>query len=297
MKQILTAILLLTNLFFIHEASAKQNTLTLPGGDFSALSNTGKATVTEAVSPLTLKLDDGRFVHLTGLDYPDLDYYTPGDYAVTAVEILNDFLKGRTITLYQTKSSSAGRINRMNHQIAHIVRTDKDVWVQGMLLSLGLARVRTTQYNPDMAAQMLALENTARTNKEGLWNIPEFQILTPEKAADHIGSFQIIEGRVRTVSRQKNTLYLNFGDNWRDDFTVSITSSNLRNFTTQKITPESWNGKNMRVRGWIESYNGPHIKLDHPQSIEPLFTPEDEPEPEPPAAIQDQGSALPKFND
>ncbi len=231
----------------------------------------GVAKVSEVVNPITVKLEDGRFIHLAGLDFPDLDFYESGDLAVTTQKILEDFLKNKKVVIYQTKSKDKGRVNRMGHKIAHLVRIDNNVWTQGLLLSLGVARVRTTQYNPEMAAQMLSLENQARINKSGLWNMDEHKILTPEQAQDHIGSYQIIEGKVQNASLRKNKLYLNFGNNWRDDFTVAISAFNLKKFIRKKIDPKSWNGKLIRVRGWIRSYNGAYIEIDHPERFEALF--------------------------
>ncbi len=298
MIRILTLLPFFASVFFIAQAQAKE--FQLPSGDFSQLRKTGTAKVIEATNPLTIKLDDGRFIHLAGLDFPDLDFYEPGDVSLTTIEILNDFLKGREVVIYQTKSKNAGRINRMGHHIAHLVRKDKDVWVNGMILSLGLGRTRTTKYNPGMASQMLKLEQNARSIKDGLWGIKEHKILNHKQAEEHIGSFQIVEGRIKNVSRQKNTLYLNFGDNWRTDFTISITSSNLRSFKKLKMEPQDWNGKRVRVRGWLESWNGPHIKIDHPERIELLFQKQKKTQQTPPKATRpkkDPGSALPTFNE
>ena len=260
---------------------------------------TDTAKVTEIINPLTVKLEDGRLVHLAGLDYPDLDFYDPGDISVAAVEILTDFLKGKHVRLFQTRDKEKGRVNRMGHHIAHLRRTDNNVWVQGLLLSLGAARVRTTFYNPEMAEQMLALENIARKENSGLWEIDEFKILTPETAAEHLGSYQVVEGVVKKVSMQKSHLYLNFGNNWREDFTISIAKSDLRQFNKQQLNPQQWNNKTLRVRGWIESYNGPLIRVDHPEQIEIVKTNAPPPEqPEKPAeeTVNKPGSALPALN-
>lgn len=297
MLRILSFISFFTSVFLTQNVHAEE--FTLPSGDFSELRKTGVSRVLEAINPLTIRLEDGRFIHLAGLDIPDLDFYDPGDLSVTAVEILNDFLVGREVVIYQTKSKDAGRINRMGHHIAHLVRLDKDVWVQGMILKLGLARVRTTKYNPEMASQMLTHEKYARQRKDGLWENKSYSILPPAQAERKIGSYQVIEGVVQNVSRQKNTLFLNFGKNWRTDFTISLTSSNLRSFTSNKMDPQSWNGKRVRVRGWIESWNGPHIKIDHPERFELLFSKETKPQqtaPKKPKVRKDRDSALPEFN-
>lgn len=309
MKRILTIIAVFASTFFTYSAIAQE--LTLPQGNFESLRKTGAAKVTEVVNPLTVKLDDGRFIHLAGLDYPDLDYYDPGDLAVTAQQILDDFLKGETVIIYQTQSKDQGRINRMGHHIAHLARASDKTWAQGMLLALGVARVRTTQYNPEMGQQMLALENQARNLKVGLWAMDEYAILSPENTASHIGSYQIIEGTVVSVSMRRNKLYLNFGNNWKEDFTVRISSSRRKAYEKNGIAPRRWSGKKIRVRGWIESYNGPFIDIDHPERIEALFANTNTREGQ--TAERDvsaeksgdsarplhpnKGSALPEFND
>ncbi|PCK00304.1 MAG: hypothetical protein COA45_00535 [Zetaproteobacteria bacterium] len=309
MQKTLTIFFLLTSLFFSSTLLAQEQRM--PSGDFSKMRKMGVFKVTEIVNPLTVKLEDGRFVHLAGLNFADLNFYEPGDLSITAMHILDDFLKNKKVTLYQTKNSDHGRKNRMDHSIGHLVRTDNDVWVQGLLLSLGVARVRTTPYNPEMAKQMLRLENTARQAKSGMWNIEEHAVLSPKEAAKHIGSYQIVEGTVNSVSMRKNKLYLNFGQNWRDDFTIAISAFNLKKFTKQKLNPQQWNGKHLRVRGWIESYNGPYIDIDHPERFEALFEqkstmknsqqPPDKPAPKKQQnnkpRKKDPGSALPVFND
>ncbi len=274
MKNILTIFSFLTSLFFAFNLYAKEQLM--PNGDFSDMRKTGAGKVIEVINPLTIKLEDGRFIHLAGLDFPDLDFYEAGDLSITAQKILEDFLINKKVIIYQTKSKDKGRSNRMGHDIAHLVRVNGYIWTQGLLLSLGVARVRTSKYNPEMAHQMLKLEKEARENKSGMWNMDEHQILTPDKAQEHIGSYQIIEGKVQNATLRKNKLYLNFGKNWRDDFTVAISAFDLKQFIKKKIDPKSWNGKLIRVRGWIRSYNGPYMEIDHAERFESLFEQEQE---------------------
>ena len=39
-------------------------------------------------------------------------------------------------------------------------------------------------------------------------------------------------------------------------------------FPDQGLDPLTLEGRRIRVRGWIDSYNGPVISADHPQMIE-----------------------------
>ncbi len=68
----------------------------------------------------------------------------------------------------------------------------------------------------------------------------------------------------------KNTIYLNFGDNWRTDFTIEIPSNAKRRFSKAGLDPLQWGNTRVRVRGWIDSYNGPIVKVEHPEAIQIL---------------------------
>ena len=324
MKRILATITIIATLFlgaaYLCPAHAQEELsqqeeqkemppLVPPKGDFSEMRSSGISRVVEVINPMTIKLKDGRMISLAGLDYPDLDFYDPGELAVTAQKVLEDFLIDKKVIVYQTPQSDRGRMNRMGHHIAHLARFDDDdtndessaVWVEGLMLSLGLARVRTTKYNRQMAAQMQKLENDARALNLGLWDMKSYAILTPEEATKHIGSYQIVEGTIQNVGMHKNNLYINFGNNWRKDFTLGISGTTLRSFSKEKIDPHKWNGLKVRVRGWIESYNGPFIEINHPERIELLSPqkPEEtkkEPNSQEDSPITFDGTALPGYN-
>lgn len=239
---------------------------------FSSLQKTTQGQVQTIIDPQVLQLKDGRTVSLTGLDMPYLMTQEPdgsSTYLPLAMRVLNDMLSGQHITLYQTQTKDKGRINRMGHLLGHVVTKD-GLWVQGTLLELGLARVRTTPSNTEMAAQMYAAEQKARSEKLGLWADESHQILNADNALDHKNSFGIIEGTVQGTAIKSNRIYVNFGKNWRDDLTVSIAPEHRKTFTKTKLDPLSWQGKTLRVRGWIKSYNGPYVEVTHPQAIEIL---------------------------
>lgn len=239
---------------------------------FSVLEHASEGTVETVIDPLTVKLRDGRTIHLAGLDYPDYDPYAPGPLCVTAVNILRDFLEGQTVKISRTKNPKAGRMTRMGHEIAHLTRSSDEIWVQGMIVALGMARARTEKDNTEMAQEMYALEQNARAEELGLWAMEAYSIATPESVKAGIGSFQIVEGTVRSVSMKQNRTYLNFGANWQKDFTVTIPPESRRAFAKAGINLLDWNGRTLRVRGWVGFYNGPTIEIDHPQAIELLDT-------------------------
>ena len=85
-----------------------------------------------------------------------------------------------------------------------------------------------------------------------------------------LGTFQLIEGRVLDAAKVKGTVYLNFGADWRTDFTISIPREALKLFEVDGVDPLSLIGESVRVRGWLIKRNGPMIRAKHPKQIELL---------------------------
>ncbi len=269
--------------------------LSLPtNADYGDLRLIGTVKINQVIDALTLRLDDGRIIQLSAVDFPDLTPYEAGDIALAAHKALSELLTGKSVRLYQTKKADKGRTNRMSNELAHIDvnaptppetsdtsdTADKEphtIWAQGYLILNGLARARPNERNPEMAVQMYALEQIAREKKVGMWNpekYPAMQVLTPDTADTAMNSFAVIEGTIKSVAMVKNVTYLNFGNNWRDDFTIAVESATRRQMLKEKpdMNLLSLGGSNVRVRGWVESYNGAFIKLEHPALIE--FLPE-----------------------
>ena len=237
-----------------------------------------QAEVVDVISPLTVLLDDKRIVRLSGIDIPGAYGEDISSLAVIARDILKDMLVGERVQLYQTKDKKVGLTNRMGHDLVHMERIDDEAWVQGTLLQLGLARVKTNPHNVHLADEMLELERKARDQETGLWQDGTFSIVDATDAERTIGTFSLVEGVVESVALKKNRIYVNFGKDWRTDFTLSIAPEDKRLFLKQKIDPMKWGGKRIRARGSIREYNGPYLEISHPEAIEFLDEkPEDAP--------------------
>lgn len=265
-KGILTFLIIAASAFITPAAHARGQGF--PQGEFDTLVRSDGARVVRVIDPLTLQLDDGRVMRLSGIDLPDYNVYKPGPLSVLALAVMKDMLEGQAVNVYQTRKDNRGRMNRMGQQMAHIERVRDRAWVQGALIGLGLARVMTTRSNPEMADEMYQIEQTARESKIGLWASPAWRVRSPDDAYGDTGTVQVVEGRVRSAALREGRIYLNFGADWREDFTVTIPSESRRAFTTSRIDPLKWNNKTIRVRGWIGDYNGPFIEIDHPERIE-----------------------------
>jgi hypothetical protein len=54
------------------------------------------------------------------------------------------------------------------------------------------------------------------------------------------------------------------------DFTVTIAPLDMREFRRARFDPRMLTGKTIRVRGWLELYNGPNMQIATPGAIEVL---------------------------
>jgi hypothetical protein len=142
------------------------------------------------------------------------------------------------------------------------------------MLRAGMARVYTFDDNRALAADMLALEGEARDAGRGIWAHPFYAIRATDRALlGELDTFQIVEGRVLKTARVGRYVYLNFGPDYRTDFTASIATKLLPLFEQAGVDPLALEQKTVRVRGWIDSYNGPSIRVTHPEQIERVDQP------------------------
>ncbi len=230
--------------------------------------------VRDVVDGDTLILENGEAVRLAGIQAPTLSLGRAGvasqPLAGAAREALADFALGRKIQLH----FFGRRRDRHGRLLAHLFVSgqggDDGEWLQGKLLERGLARVYSFADNRVRIAAMLALERKARAEKRGIWAHPFYRVLDVDGAAGRLSRFALVTGRVRKALVVKGRGYLNFGDDWRTDFTIAISPKARRVFERDGIDVGAYADKPIRVRGWIKRFNGPMIEVTHPEQIEIL---------------------------
>ena len=229
-----------------------------------------EAYVVDVIDGSTVLLDDGETVRLAGIEAPSHTHAgaesPAAQLAMDAQKALTALVEGRRVGL----APSDIRRDRYGRLRAHLVRTDRGVWVQGALLAAGLARVHSLVDNRAAVADMLAIERHARGERLGIWSESHYLVRAASEADGGLGSFQLVEGRVTAAAVVRGRGYLNFGDDWREDFTVSIAPRDRRRFEAAGIAVEDYEGRLVRVRGWVDSFNGPMIEATHPEQIEVL---------------------------
>jgi endonuclease YncB( thermonuclease family) len=205
-------------------------------------------------------------VRLAGIEIPELPQVPAARASLQspdATTSLAELVEGRALCLmlFDRRRDRYGRL------LAQVYRDD-GLWIQGELLRRGLARVQVTPDTRPLAFELLRIERQAREAGEGLWRYARYRVRSPSEAGRFLGSFQVVEGKVLDATRRQDRWYLNFGEDWRSDFTVTIPAQALPDFTSIGLQPFALKGRVIRVRGWVESLNGPMIEAIVPEQIE-----------------------------
>ena len=232
----------------------------------------------------TFVLTDGREVRLAGIEVPPLPEpatpapinvaVAPGtaasasDPGLAAAATLQALVGGREVALKHSKfvTDRYGRI--LADAVAAGIESPSAI---KSLLAQGLARLAAHAGEPACVTELRAAERTARATKLGLWGDPRYFPKTADDPAGVLaerGRFTLVEGKVVSVRESGGTIYMNFGQRWSEDFTVTILKRNERQFTAAGLALRSLAGRRVLVRGWIEERGGPWIEATEPQQIE-----------------------------
>ena len=223
----------------------------------------------------TLKLTDGRTVKLIGAKAPLAPLGWRGDDPWPFVEEAKEALEALAAHEAIELRFGGSHTDRHGYLLAQVfVGTGENrIWLQGELVGRGLARVYSLPDNRACVSELLAREAEARAKGLGLWASSAYRIedaADAKRLGDLVHSFQLIEGTVMNVGQGSTWLYLNFADDWRSDFTVSIARKDAAAFAAAGLDPLTLKGKRLRVRGWLAWRNGPMIEATHPDQIELL---------------------------
>jgi len=233
------------------------------------------ATVAAIEDGETLTLTDGRKVRLFGVKAPSAPLGWKGEdpwpFVAEAEAGLSRLVSGSAVELRFDERRS----DRHGHVLAQVTvaRSETRTWVQEALVAKGLARVYPLAGASACVAELLGIEAEARAARRGLWRSWAYRIQDAQDVK-RLGrlthTYQLVEGTVHAVGEGRKLIYVNFAEDWRSDFTITIVRKDLAAFEAAGLDLARLAGRKVRVRGWVEWWNGPMIAATHPAQIEVL---------------------------
>jgi len=230
------------------------------------------AIVRKVIDGDTVELASGERVRYIGIDTPEVRrregdgwQYDPEPYALAAREYTTRLVEGRRVSLAydEVLRDKYGRL------LAYM--SVDGTLVNAALLEQGLALLYTIPPNCGRTAELTRAMRSARDARRGLWADQPPEPLNPDTVKDHIGKVATVVGAVVSTHQSKKAIYLNFGGNYRTDFTIVIFKGSWGVFRARGIDPAAYYpDKLVRVVGRIKEYNGPEIVVNHPDEIEVL---------------------------
>jgi endonuclease YncB( thermonuclease family) len=219
----------------------------------------------------TLTLADGQAVRLEGILLPaGARDHAPEMFARWAIAALTTLATGASAVI-AAAAPIRDRYGRIRAQV--LTQGNGEVSLQLRMLRNGLARVSITPDRRDCAQELYAAEEGARTAKLGIWASPAYLVRTPSQLMGEAGTFQIVKGKIDSVTRRGGRIFLDFGP--LAEFAVVISPDDLRNFHAIGVDPYGYGGGTVRVRGWIERVRGrPEIEIATPDDVEVIQRPD-----------------------
>jgi len=120
-------------------------------------------------------------------------------------------------------------------------------------------------------------EAAARAEAAGAWSSGAFSVMGPDPNAlsQRLDGPVIVEGRVvDTGEARDGRVFVNFGLDWRSDFTATADRRSREVFLEAGMDLVALEGAQIRVRGWLYETNGPAVSLTHPAQLEIVDAPE-----------------------
>lgn len=257
MKPKLPAAILLWFFSSLLTAADEAPTAILPKG----LKSCGEGIVERVLTGDRFQLATGETIRLAETKapeyWPDGAPYKTWPYGYQAKRALEDLITGQPVRL-RCKSK---RQDHLGDTVAHALGAD-GAWVQHSLIAAGHAYFMPYFSRPVAEAPLRSAEAFAQTAELGLWQRRLLAPVTATGDAVRPGWFQLVEGKILSENRRHEKTYLNFGRDWRRDFTVEIPKKLYRQFDGTSDATLGLTGKTIQVRGWVEWAGGPKIILE-----------------------------------
>ncbi len=238
----------------------------LADGEACRLAPGGESTVLAIAGPQTLRLADGRFIRLAEVLTPSPASGAGYDPSLAATAFLRSAALGRRV---EVRFGGASR-DRYGVYTAHVfVAGDPPFWLQEGLVGAGLAQAFPQGDNHACSRKLISIEVKAREEKRGHWGNALFKVLAARDTrltTSLVQTYQIVEGKVDHVTHAGERAIIHFGEENRFGFTAMLEPAAQKQLAGQ--SPDQWQGRTLRIRGWIERKKGPAITIAQIEQVE-----------------------------
>ncbi len=219
------------------------------GGTAAREARESLVTVAEVIDGDTFRLESGESVRLLGVDTPEKGEPLFEEATAFARAVLS----GQPVRLLLCVLQERDRYGRL---LAFVEAGTVDPGLE--LVRQGLAR---TLFIPpcgmERALAYRAAERRAFREGLGIWALQRPRRVPHNEAHRYIGSLMTVTGRVLHVHTGPKAVHLNFGDDFRTDFTAVIFRKNLPRLLSEGLAPVStYAGRRVEVTGVVKSYKG-----------------------------------------
>lgn len=221
----------------------------------------GTFLVARVIDGDTLVLTGGTRVRLLGIDTPEVGE----PWAEEATRSLQKMAMGKMVTLKE-----CARKDPYGRTLAVLQRGGVNINIsllkEGLAVPLLIPPCGALIANPALLASGSAIKE-----RKGIYSSRVFKAVKDRNAGAVVGRRSVVLGRIRNIHHGRKVVHLNFGDNWRTDFTIVLFSRGIARFASMGLNPEDLLGRTVYVLGKVQEYDGPEIIVNRPEQILPVY--------------------------
>ncbi|MFH1282324.1 MAG: thermonuclease family protein [bacterium] len=228
-----------------------------------------EAFVKNVIDGDTIELNSGDLVRYIGIDTPEVRInigskweLNPEDFALEAKSFNAGLVEGKKVRL----EYDVEKRDKYKRLLAYVFKDN--IFVNAELLRQGYAALYTFPPNVKYTEEFVKFQEEARKNSRGFWKNKITGEISPEEAKKFINEVATVKGRVLSTFKTEKNIFLNFGRDYKTDFTIVIFERSFKEFYSAEIDPETYyKDKLVSITGKIKEYNGPEIIANHPYEI------------------------------
>ena len=118
-----------------------------------------------------------------------------------------------------------------------------------------------------VARDVLESAAAAAAKGNGLYDGSTLPVVSHLDADEYTGQRAMVFGKITGLHKGPRAWHLNFGEDYRTDFTAVLFANGRSRFDEFKVRPEDLVGSEVLVIGKVKSYNGPEIIVNGPEQV------------------------------